>query len=373
MLNFHKILLSIVLIAQWAYGSKVGFYANYLILGAAGFLLFFQFGFDANWPAVASVLMLFLMVSHCIFFESQIDGQFVNLALWIFLVPLVKRLIKYCPAGDLGRMQARSLCAGTIILSADFVVRIVNPGVTDGVLKGIDEGGVSWFYKYKFGGFMFSETNTFGLCALSIYISARILKTEAISKYISVASLALIFSSFSRSALACVFLYEISNKFKNLRIRLGFLRFLSYCILLNVFAYMLPSISEDLVALDGSGESKVKLVQIGMDSLLHFDQSEAIFGKGLGASVNYLGGDYFHNIYVIILFEMGLLGAGLFLWNFWLALDCAQGGLILIVYSTIALSYFFMLGSPAMFLPVLISLHINQDHNKYIVATAARR
>lgn len=362
MARFQNILaywvLGAILIFQWAYLSVIGVYLNYAVLGGA--LIFgLLIRVDRSSTTIPSIFAILYILQNLLMNDGLSGGQTINLVLWIALTPIAVNCHQKLTSKNRRRMLEISLQFALVYLTADTIVRLVFPSPPLETMQFIENSTGADFYAYKFGGFMFSESNSFGVIALSAYFAARIKQRFDRQYLISIAFCALVLLSLSRAAIATMILFEILGKARIGKRAIPFVVFLIYCLVINTLLLVVNAVlPQDF---DGSGQSKVKFYLVFIKLIQDFNMEQLLFGIGLGQAVNF-SGFYLHNLFILLQLETGFIGTILILFVFWRIFNRESLRPVLLSLPILGLSYLFMLGAPAVFItPLIAALQLEQQ------------
>ena len=179
------------------------------------------------------------------------------------------------------------------------------------LLRGI--GGS--FYKYKFYSFMFFDSNFAGLMILVLYFFCKYLiiyyniKLSIYKKILFI----LCFLTWSRVAMLSLllslfyFFYNIKNKKTKFKRIVGIRLALFLCIVCACLVMLYNLLYEYLYGLDGSLNTKFKLVEGVMNLLDLNNEYNILTGFGIGKSAEHLG-TYPHNFFLLYLLDTGVVG-----------------------------------------------------------------
>lgn len=351
-MSLSRITFILILFGQWLYLSAVGVYLNYLMLGIA-LIIGITIPINRKSSTGACVVVAFYLGVNILINNGIINGQAINLFLWITLTPIAFNCLKKLPCEYGTRIFLTSLGFASIYLTFDTILRFIEPSTPTATLQFIaTSASDDYFYKYKFGGLMFSESNSFGVIALAGYIASRVVQSKGYRSYLPFLFFILIVLSLSRAAIITMLILESFYLIKSKIRSIPFTIFLSYCVAINLLLFLTSSILSPFIG--GSGESKIEFLSIAWHLLHQFDIVELLFGIGLGQSIN-VTGLYLHNFFLLLLSETGVIGTIAILYLFWFTFNRRFLRPALISLPLLGLSYFFMLGAPAIFIAPLIA------------------
>ena len=192
--------------------------------------------------------------------------------------------------------------------------------------KGVDEvvvGADRWFYLFKGGGLMYSETNGLAIHIIIVYFfvvwwSLLHKKNMLIEKS---CLLVLIILTFSRAALISIplgwlYMYCIGRMSKKIQI------FLFFLVLVITIAVM-PTLISNLES-DPSTAMKLSVFAEILEYYKHIDLLPFLYGIGNYNSMNVFS-IYAHNYLLVFLVEMGFLGLLLLLFQFLFFIKVSRG------------------------------------------------
>lgn len=246
------------------------------------------------------------------------------------------------------------------ILCVDSLYRILNPSMpTPEALEAVKDTEYA-FYMYKFGTFMFSDSNTVAIICVSFFFLLDYChKRFGINTFVlRVLFFIIMLSCLSRSA---IFATIISIFLLNAKISLRFKIALVACVLLPVVVYILSSFVND-----GSFMSKLHILQEFFNYLGIADLSSILLGVGLDNSPLYLNNIYSHIHFVTSIVEGGVIGSLLIVlflsyYTYVTRYKCLY---VVIPNLILGCSYFFYLGSPFVFVPMALVVMLELQLSK---------
>ena len=234
----------------------------------------------------------------------------------------------------------------------DTFARITRPGVANYEhLQIINENPDLWFYKYKFGGFMFADSNQNGIVLVAaLCLAFAILHFSGRGKIAVLLCVALLAATFSRAAwaagAAAVFLRLLISHPIAFRIAIA-------CIL----GISLSAFSSTMLLADSSFSSKINIVHEIIEAITRRPEL-VMFGIGLGQSEAFLG-IYSHILPLTAFIESGVVG--LVLYSVLLLFFFFRGGpfvklYVISVFLVSGMSSFIYMGAPCVFIPLMVIL-----------------
>lgn len=242
-----------------------------------------------------SYVFISYLIYHLIFLESD-PGMVLNAILSILIFPIFYHVLNKISINSIRIFLNLSI----LYLFIEMTYRVLNPVYELYGVQLVSESGSGWFYPYKINSFVFTDSNYVALhifCLLFICLLYR-LKTH----YFLL--LVLMFLTFSRSGLLGAVLVTLYYTVRDSRFS-KVLKPLFYNLVFLVFFYIIYNLS---FVTDGSFLSKFQIYNDSIDyALNHFELKDYFFGVGLSKSFDLINIGA-HSIWVIILFETGLLG-----------------------------------------------------------------
>jgi hypothetical protein len=204
------------------------------------------------------------------------------------------------------------------------------------------------YYLYKYNSLMFNDSNTTGLLLLCWSGLIVFLASNGQPRYrlLFFIFLGLIILSLSRSAIAgMVFMLLLRlSKIGKLNVFFG---------LVSIAVLFFLTLASDVFA-DGSGLTKIEIVQQVIRQISYMSLTELLFGYGVGQSEAVLG-IFGHNIFVTYFIDLGILGLiGLSLAMMFYHRNYTQTWPYTAAFVFTSLSYFFYQGAPFVAAPLAI-------------------
>ncbi|WP_262734782.1 O-antigen ligase family protein [Acinetobacter ursingii] len=242
-----------------------------------------------------SYLYVAFLIWHLVYLGSD-PGMILNAIISILCFPIFLFYMK-----DLNIRQIKiflNICI--VYLLIEVIWRLLHPVYEIDKRELVSQDGSGWYYPYKMSSFIFTDSNYVALhifCLIFISLLFRL-------KWHSLILFILMMLTISRSGILgaiIIFLYFYidSTKFSK------YLRPLFVCAFIFGIFYLLLNIS---VLTDGSFNSKFFIINSAIEyTKSHFVLFDYIFGVGLSHSFDLIDIGA-HNIFVVLLFETGVLG-----------------------------------------------------------------
>jgi len=185
----------------------------------------------------------------------------------------------------------------------------------------LDKYGVAtidddWFYKFK-QSILYSDGNSVGIALLCLIAILLIYRRAFRDRHLILAYF-LILATFSRaSIIAAVVQYTIYRLWRWRRWIVGALAFTSPFILYRLILWYANTDSQVLLSVDGSFLTKLLILQRMTEIYSSLDTVQRFFGIGSG-NTEYLAGMAAHNILVVLVLELGIIGSVLLAVYFWI-------------------------------------------------------
>lgn len=244
---------------------------------------------------IVSMLFIFFLILHLIFLKSD-PGVVLNAILSIFSFPIIFYYIK-----KVNLNQAKIFLNLSIFyFFIEMVWRITHPIYELNDISLVSDTGEGWFYPYKINSFIFTDSNYIALHLFCLIFISLLFKLRLQFFWLSF----LMLLTFSRSGIlgallvTFYFLFEYS-KFRKI------LKPVFILSILAVFSYIVANIS---MLTDGSFLSKFYIYESAINyANSNFKFMDYLFGVGLSHTFDLINIGA-HSIWVILLFETGILG-----------------------------------------------------------------
>lgn len=191
-----------------------------------------------------------------------------------------------------------------LLLIAECAWRFTHPYE---LLRTNDITDVRWIYQYKFGSFMYSDSNAVGIHIVILFFFIMYLETEGGVKRpkAKLILLILLFLTFSRAAWIGTIIGWVYIKY--LRKKSLSFYLINFSIVSGVLLIIYKVLIEEKIKNDPSFLSKLGIAEKISHYFLNASFSDLIFGIGFSNSPERLG-IYAHNLFMVFLIESGIAG-----------------------------------------------------------------
>lgn len=305
-------------------------------------------------PDILLALLLLFYVSF-LNVGNYNNGSFVNLSLGLFSYVTVRIYAKML---EIERLCATFNAATWVViwlLSIDTTIRLLAPSPpTADYVERLVQNQESFRYLYKFGGFMFADSNSTGLVALIfLFASIEINRPHRLRKqeYFLVA---ILIASLSYSVYFTIFVFLI---FSLLRRRIDrsniHVKFLLIVVGIPFLSLFFQSFLENQ-----SLNSKIYIANTALQYLENSNSITLLFGAGVGLGIEALT-IFSHNLFLTYLIETGLVGLAII--SAFFAYVAFNSDRITVLAALLAsMSYFLYLGTPFLFVPLALVVTVKQ-------------
>jgi len=338
--------LSFSLISSILYGVKFGFSPVYVIVPFLFICLllvrFLYIRIDLPTILILPALAIGLLNN----FELQ--GSSTNFLLsilgYVFVLSWAQRL-------STERVINSALLASYFVASiliADSIYRVLHPQAPTQEMRDVIEDRGQWFYLYKFGTQMFSDSNTTALISLTWAAVVEYINkySRHVNFYYRLVFPLITLFTFSRSAivgLAILYLFSMQGK-KRLVYVAGLLG--SGVILFNWITLLFET--------DGSATTKLQFLDWLLSAHEEIQTLHILFGYGLGSTEGVIG-IFGHNILLTLLIDIGLIGLFFVLCSVLFSIIKYPTTSVLITPMAVtSLSYFLYDGAPFFTMPLAL-------------------
>lgn len=252
---------------------------------------------------MAYILISYFFISYLVyhlFYIGSDYGMVFNAIISILVFPIFYYILSRNGIDHIKFFLNLSI----IYLTVEMVWRITHPIYEINNIETVSEDG-GWYYPFKFNSFIFTDSNFVALhivCLIFIALLYR-LKTHTFLLFI------LVLLTFSRSGILGSILIILYFILDGSKYRVLF-KPLFFIFLVISFLYLLINIS---LLTDGSFLSKFYIYDVSIGyALRYFTLSDYFLGVGLANSYDliHIGA---HSIWVILLFETGVVGLAVYL------------------------------------------------------------
>lgn len=352
----RSLALAYLLISGVLYAARYTQFSPVYILTPTALLLFVC-AFGVSRKALQSpdcacaILMIVVMVFPLV--NNEINGAYLNGILG-YLTYIAVRVASYKHLGLQVVRNAISISSVpcVIYIALDTAVRFINPELpTDEYANHIINNEYSERYLYKFGGWMFADSNSSGLLALAFML----MRLEVFDNWrkptlVDFMFFTLCLLSLSWSiyiVLVMVFVWKSYQGLSRSVIE-GLL-----VVVLPLGIFIIAATWNYLISMMSSFLSiKLFTASKAIDYFSHASLLERIFGVGPGMSLAKIG-IYTHTHVLTYLIEMGIIGLFIFL-SFQVLIYVKSKTNIQVSLLIAGMSYYFYLGAPFLLVTVAI-------------------
>jgi len=293
-------------------------------------------------------LILFLIFTLVLirFPESLMTGHLTNLFIGILCYFTLGLLLK---SGLPIKGINRTLDIILFIFAIECFIRLIYPTApSEQMWRIINSSDSLWFYKYKFGSFMFADSNTSALFLLLIFFfmlsNQSYLKCSKTRIYFCFVLLILTFSRASILAMVLgVIHYNLAERLRSTTL------FAAYGVIIT----LIGTVFILFVSSDGSFASKVYIFNIAKDIML----ADGVWALFWGREIDYMFNNYSinsHILFVSIFLDLGLVIFLLYL-IFFIYYAKTVSSYVVFPFLVSSLSYCLYYGFPLLF--IILALH----------------
>lgn len=285
--------------------------------------------------------------------ENLLSPHLVNLLLGIFCYLVIGVLSR----GEISvKLIISSFNIILFLFTIETSVRLLYPTApSEQMWNIINSSDTLWFYKYKFGSFMFADSNTSGLFLLLIlfFLSSNMSYLNT-SKFKIRLCIVLVVLTFSRSCIAAMMIGSAHIALSKRLSGLTLLIFYGIIVCVLISTFFIIDIFDD-----GSLSSKLYIFDIFGNILL----SDGINGLLLGRGVDYMFQMFSINSHVLalsVILDLGLISFFLYA-AFIIYYSMTVSSYVLFPFLISSLSYCLYYGFPLLFVVLALDKYIRSQ------------
>lgn len=251
---------------------------------------------------IIGLLFQLFLIYHLLFLDSDM-GMILNACLSILAFPVLSFYIQKANINTIKSFF--NICI--LFFSVEGLWRLTNPIYVIENRDVLPEDGSGWFYPYKLNSFIFQDSNYVALHLFCLFFIALVLKLNWKAFLLFI----LIVLTFSRAVilgamLAFILLLIVNSQyFKYLKavMLVSIVSFIAY------FVIVFEQIAQGSLIMDGSFLTKFSIINSAIYyANNYFTLYDYLFGVGLSHSYDLIDRGA-HNIFVVLLFETGIIGS----------------------------------------------------------------